>query len=398
MAKLHPKEAHNRVKNFLTDLIELGEYLIVRDDGKIVWADSIDKDILLKPNKNAQAKTLYVYSIDNQDPNGILLNPINETTIPCEDHRWFYQTTNKLLQIVFSNVLNAIIDVSLKAKKDVSELKEPGLAHLLSPFVNDVDEKMKDEVELITSYDYNDKLIYIQYNKKTKTCGLYTLFQDPEKEFINSFKNKIRKKFWTLLEKIFQEIFSKEEINTDSPVYEYKIEKQIRCPKFRSYTDVLVYAWKMLLPFYTLVFTEDISDKNVDRVQQSLKNLEDFDDFSEICLWANSGAYIDIKSDRLKAVPRTDTDVPWEEPEKEQKKTPTPLELLGYKNRFNNIGILNNNDNVPGWKKSLGLMNQPMNDYRPNAFGNSYNNYNNYNNPLNNNCLNNNCFVIRGRV
>lgn len=397
MSKLPKKEAHKRAKMFLTDLIELGDYLTVRDDDKIVWSDNLDGDIIIKTDKNAPAKTLYIYSIDNKDPNAILLNPINETVVMCADHQWYYQTTNKLMQSVFCQVLNAIIDVANRAKKDTEALKEPALAHLLSSFVNEVDEKMKDEMAMITTYENREKVIHISYTKKTQTCGLYTLFQDPEKTFIKSFGNKIRKKFWTLLEKVFQEIFSKEDIVSETPIYEVKKEGQYACPRFKTYTDVLTYVWKMLLPFYTLIYNEEAADRNVDRVGNAIKNIEEFDDFADVCFWANAGGGKGtvVIEDALKRPPRTSPEVPWvtEEDIKRPKKQSGPsnaLEVLGINNRYGYNGLNYNREepNIPEWKRNLANMERAeSNAFNYNSYG--YDTYRTRDPRYNTNVLNN---------
>lgn len=353
MSKLPKKEAHNRIKLFITDILEMGNQLMVRDDGKVVWRSSVDEDILIVPNKNAPAKTLYVYAIDVQDPNAIILNPINETVVMSQDNLWFYKTINKLMQDTFCKVLRAIIDVAIKAKKNIEELKDPAIAHLLSPFVNDVDEKMKTEVELITNGDNFDKIIYITYLKKTQTSSLYTLFQDKNQEFIKSIGNKVRKKFWSLLERVFQEIFSKEEVASENPIYEVSRQGQYTCPRFRTFIDVLVYTWKMMLPFYPLIYiNEDDVDKITDRIQNSLRNLEEFDDFYDVCFWSSapaSSSYLDELKKPLKV------DIP---DANENTRSQTALEALGIhrgprSSSFSTREV--HEQGVPRWRRALEL-------------------------------------------
>lgn len=367
MAKLSKKEAHKRAKFFITDILELGNELVVRDDDRITWAGSED-DILIVPDKNVPAKTLYVYSIDVQNPNGIVLNPINETVVMSQDHKWFYNTINKLLRTTFCKVLVAIIDTAISAKKDISVLKDPAIVHLLTPFVNDVDEKMRSEIELITDRKSDDpinNIINIKYSKKSQSAGVYTLFQDKNQEFIKNFGNKVRKKFWTLLEKVFQEVFSKEEINTETPIYEVKKEGQYACPRFRTMIDAYIYVWKMMLPFYPLIYSnEDFVDKITDQIQNSLINLEEFEDFYDVCFWASTP----VASEELKKPLRTIID--------NEPKGSGALEALGY--RDNRVSYPSFQQpipqNEPEWKRSLGL------DSRYTNTQPMYNNYNQYDN------------------
>lgn len=368
---LTTKECNARINGLLTDLVELGDYLIVEDDNRIVWQDNPDTPIQLTigTGKSAQKKTLYMYDVNIKDPDAVLLNPINEGPVMSKDRGWFYQVVFNLFVSEFCRVMEKIVETSIAAKTDQSALKEPIIAHLLAPVINEVDAKMLDEVKRITAPDYRKYVIYQHYNKKTCTCSLYTCFQDEEQTLMKAFPDgKIRKKFWKFLELLFQEIFSKENVSSKDPIYTSSVAEDTPtvCPLFRTYSDVLVFGWDKIAPFLTLRYGGDATDKTIERVSRCQTNLKDILQFYKACLWTGDGSVHpeETREDRPEPkldIPSRTSRVSHGNARFDTKSTPSTLDVLEargglHRRRYSLLesgSFRQQEDDIPEWRAKL---------------------------------------------
>lgn len=237
------------VGELLTAMIQLGGIYFVDDMGFVRSRSNPEEAVPVEIE--GVVKKLMIYKEDIKDPETVVvLNPFSEGQSTSQEKTWFFCTCS----IVFSNVVKMVIKNVIEkgvAIKDttVASAEDPAFITLLSPYVEEVDAKMLNEVDMIMGSSPTS-FITIYYHARTKTAHLKIGLK--EAEFKDAFP-KVRKKTWSFLEKIITNIFGM------NPSYHDYTSNLIGCPHFDAYVHVWHRVYKslnMFLPFIGINFDE----------------------------------------------------------------------------------------------------------------------------------------------
>lgn len=180
---------------FVRSIIELGNVYKVDSTDFIV--DTVDGSAATIDVKG-QAKPIMIWSEKAKLGDHVLLNIFGETVNTTDERNWFYTFIGMLPGHIIRNMMTAIINAALSKEQD----KAYEAMDIISPFVKDIDEKTKTELNLISAKD----IATIVYHKPSKTAQLQTkLF---EEDFRTMYGKKIRGKTWKLFEAMFKTIMS----------------------------------------------------------------------------------------------------------------------------------------------------------------------------------------------
>lgn len=183
------------------DVDEQGYVIDTKDNSRVTVTDRDDK------------KELIVYQEQIKDLNAAPVNPFAEGLGSTPSSDWFYLLQRVSLFHRIKEVLETVIKVAIvqKTKKDtVKEKEEQHLPmeflNLVSIIIEDADEKLLKEFMLIS--EKMDNLVNVFYNRKLmQTMFRCALFDDPEWRNQPTFTS-IRKRSWTLFEKLFLKLFN----------------------------------------------------------------------------------------------------------------------------------------------------------------------------------------------
>ena len=231
------KDKNDILTKFLTNILELGDQLRVRDDGTICHLDQPDKIVMLRTEKKKLCP-LVVYRTDCKLKDACILNPTSEALGDDPiDKKWFYNTTNMIHTTTFSRVVESIVAQAVSVANG-GTVDSPFLIEALSGIVRHADMKTADEFAkivkaipdfegsldegvieecgIIVSNPSPKNFVSIAKNKREKCAMLTTFLGDDKEVFKKSFGNRIRKKTWTLIERVLAEILTTDKL--DGPV------------------------------------------------------------------------------------------------------------------------------------------------------------------------------------
>lgn len=298
-------EKHGLISRFLKNVLELGGYIIVHDDGTISYANKPDEPIMIRAKGNSDPRPLVVYRVQTSIPKAIILNPFVEPIgQDPTDKIWFYNTTNMIHATVFARIIEFLFSNVIKAANG-QEIDDPNLVHVLSGIVGSadpktekefskvikelpefqggLDEEMENELSLITDSPKPKDFITISRSKKEKKTILTTFLHDQENDLKKKFGTKIRKKTWTLIEKLFKEVYATE--NIYDPIFE-EVTEQKRCPTFLTYVKVLIQSWNKFIPYLQYLYGDDGAEEQITKIIFLESMLDKIDDLAGVAHWA----------------------------------------------------------------------------------------------------------------
>lgn len=298
-------EKHGLIGRFLENILELGGYLIVNKDGTIAYASNPDEPIMLKPAKGDEPRPLMVYRVNSAYPRAILINPFVESLgKDPTDKLWFYNTTNSIHALVLSRILEFIFTNVVKAANG-QNVDDPTIINILSGVVNhadpktaaefaklvkelpeyegELDEGMLSEIDMITENVKPKDFVTISRSKQERRTILTTFLYNQENDLKKKFGNKIRKKTWTLVEKLFKQIYATEEIY--DPIFDISSEQR-RCPTFITYVKVLIKSWNMFIPYLQYLYGEEGAEKQIDKIIFLESCLDKLESLADVAHWA----------------------------------------------------------------------------------------------------------------
>lgn len=192
------EEKHATIQDasqFVRDLIELGG--VYKVDSTDFVVDTVDGTAATIDVKG-QSKPIMLWSEKAKLGDHVLLNIFGETVNTTDERNWFYTFISMLPGHILRNMMTAIINAALSKEQD----KAYEAMDVISPFVKDIDEKTKTELQLLGPKD----IATIVYHKPSKTAQLQTrIFED---EFRAVFGKKIRTKTWKLFEAMFKTLMN----------------------------------------------------------------------------------------------------------------------------------------------------------------------------------------------
>lgn len=180
---------------FVRDLIEIGGvYKVDSTDFIVNTVDGAPATLEIK----GQPKPIMIWSEKAKLGDHVLLNIFGETVNTTEERNWFYTFLSMVPGHVLKNMMTAIINAALA--KDQNGKYEA--IEMISPFVKDIDDKTKNELNLLTARD----IAVIVYHKPSKTAQLQTKLFD--ESFRQGIGKKIRTKTWKLFDAMFKALMS----------------------------------------------------------------------------------------------------------------------------------------------------------------------------------------------
>ena len=298
-------EKHGLISKFLKNMLELGGFMIVHENGTISYSNKPDDPIMMKVKGDNEPRPLVVYRVQTDLPKAIIINPFVEPVgKDPTDKIWFYNTTNSFHAIVFARILEYLFTNVIKAANG-GEVDDPNLVHVLSGIVNSADAKtekefakivkelpefkdgldegMLNEITLITDSPRPKDFITISRSKQERKTILTTFLYNQENDLKKKFGNKIRKKTWALVEKLFQEIYATE--NIYDPIF-VETTDQKRCPSFITYAKVLINSWNKFIPYLQYIYGESGAEEQINKIIFLESMLHKLDDLSGIAHWA----------------------------------------------------------------------------------------------------------------
>lgn len=237
------------VGELLTAMIQLGGIYFVDDMGFIRSRANPEEAVPVDIDGVNKKLMIYRDKIENPDQI-VVLNPFSETQSTSQEKTWFYCTCSIVFSNVVKMVLKSIVDKCVMIKDPaMSAAEDPAYISLLSPYVEEVDAKMSNEIDSIMGNNPTS-FITIYYHARTKTAHLKLGLKEPE--FKDAFP-KVRKKTWAFIEKVITNIFGL------NPSYHDYTSNLAGCPHFDAYVHVWYRVYKslnMFLPFIGINFDE----------------------------------------------------------------------------------------------------------------------------------------------
>lgn len=275
---------HAQITEFLTKILELGQYLQVHDDGLITPVTNPDEPYYMtdKTNDTVQRK-LYVYRTDIKDPDALMMNPINEMCSISKEKLWFYQSISTILSITYNKVMQVLIQVGAKIKTG-EETGDPVLLSILSSNIADIDDKTFNEYKKVFDGASAKEFMNIYYDKAHKTSKLRVCFQNKTDDFKNAFGSKIRKKSWTLFNNLTNAIFHVDEGKTLDDVYA-KTTERLDYPQFETYMTVWIRTWRALAPFFPYIFDAEVANATLTDLNIIEKHMDHVDVYRQKSSW-----------------------------------------------------------------------------------------------------------------
>ena len=180
---------------FVRSIIELGG--VYKVDGTDFIVDTVDGAAATIDVKG-QPKPIMIWSEKAKLGDHVLLNIFGETVNTTDERNWFYTFVSMVPGHIVRNMMISIINAALAKEQD----KAYEAMDVISPFVKDIDDKTKNELNLIAAKD----IATIVYHKPSKTAQLQTkLFED---DFKAVFGKKIRGKTWKLFDAMFKTLMN----------------------------------------------------------------------------------------------------------------------------------------------------------------------------------------------
>lgn len=298
-------EKHSLISRFLTNLLELGGMIKVHDDGLISYASKPDEPIMLKVSGDPEPRPLVVYRTKIEQPKAIVINPFVEPIgKDPTDKLWFYNTTNTVHAVTLTRIIEFLFTNVVKAANG-SPVDDPTLIHVLSGLVNsadlktekefakivkslpefdgELDEQMLNEISLIADHTKPKDFVTISRSKQERKTILTTFLYNQENDLKKKLGTKIRKKTWTLIEKLFKEIYATE--NIYDPIFTITTEQK-RCPTFLTYVKVLINSWNKFIPYLTYLYGEDGAEEQINKIIMLESVMDKLDDLSNVAHWA----------------------------------------------------------------------------------------------------------------
>lgn len=234
------------VKAFLKEIVEFGDAYIVDEQSYVIAKVKNEKVPFKGPD--GTTKFLTIYDPMQQNTDVLVFNPFVEGLDETLDKQWFYMSKSLSLAGITYRIMEAIIKhvISAKDKKSTEDLGT-GMASLIANYVSmdGIDTKLLLELDIIVKN--MGKFFNIFYSRKdNSSCRLNVgIF---EENFRNSFGSKVRKRSWTVFEKIMGDI-----LGTTNPKEEFKHLAQVAgCPHLDSYMRTYTHILKKMKKYWHL--------------------------------------------------------------------------------------------------------------------------------------------------
>lgn len=180
---------------FVRDLIEVGGvYKVDNTDFIVNTVDGTPATIEIK----GTPRPIMIWSEKAKLGDHVLLNIFGETVNTTEERNWFYTFLSMLPGHILKNMMTAIINAALAKEQD----GKYEAIEMISPFVKDIDDKTKNELNLLSARDIG----VIVYHKPSKTAQLQSKLFD--ESFRASIGKKIRAKTWKLFDAMFKTLMN----------------------------------------------------------------------------------------------------------------------------------------------------------------------------------------------
>ena len=257
MSQMKAKVDHNKITQFLTNILILGDVIEVDKNNQIHYKSSPTDPILISPKEGIPAMPLYVYSMNTTDPNALIWNPLVETTSSGSERLWGYNTISVILAKWVQHIQEDFLTRCVEQKNNSGSI-EPSLVPILSKFIDRVDAKMLEEFEHIKKSSSIKEYFNIYFNRLKKKSTILVGFEDESNDYYKSFpKGKIRKKSWELFLEMIKVILGVDNDSTIKEVYTYSTSK-VEHPQFETFIHVWLKAWKAIKPY--MVYFDTIED------------------------------------------------------------------------------------------------------------------------------------------
>ena len=379
---------NRKITDMLQKMMQQGGHYIVDINRQLHYFDTPDEPIRFNEKKSSVSKTLYIYDTDIKDPEACILNPLLETMVESLDRRLFYSLLSEILSQWIFKILYFIVTESAKQKDNKSDLSDPALVPILTPFINKVDATMEKELDLIKGGGYKNFCI-LYYNRSKKSATLLTGLEDETEEYMKSFgKDKIRKKSWNLFLKIVKFILKVPNDKKIKELYVYKTEN-VECPNFTTFANVWIQAWECIDP-YLDYFKNHHSDKEtIEALKEHISNVSVYHKY---VTWL--GQVSDEDEDRkpsrkaLTAPTASGKQAPsqkepsWKMASNSSMSMPVSVQVAPVQ--------VASSDQCPAWARyntvprtavNIPIQGPSSNGYQQVSYNNGYNNGYNYNNP-----------------
>lgn len=242
------------IYEYVKMLIELGNTYTVQEDSSIM--NNLSKEIIHIPSGKSSVP-LKVFKDGMMSDGSALLAPFKEQCGLNREREWFFDNLQLSMSYFVKEIMAKLI-TDVVGKKD-DNYQQYQLMNLIS---GEADVTMLNELDKLRPYD----ILYINYNKKTKTAVAETRLSDPELEEDHS---KFRKKSWSVFRTLFREIIGTLEPE-DMYIYQSRV---LSIPETDAKLHVITALLKTIAPFARDVLDREI---NVDVLEDHLANLEGY--------------------------------------------------------------------------------------------------------------------------
>ena len=240
--------------DFTKKLIELGNIYEVQEDctikntvtGQLIAIPSGKRSVPLKVFKEGMETGDYVFLMPYREPLGV-----------NREREWFFDSLQAILGNLIKELMHKIIADAI-AKKDDNYQNYAAI----SAVINQVDTTMLTELDKLRAPD----LLFVNYNKKTKTACALSRILDPD---LRSEHSKFRKKSWEVFEILYKEF-----IGTCTPEECYTYTSTIlSIPETDAKLHVIVALAKAIGPFCRDSLDLDLHENEL---EMHLANLEGY--------------------------------------------------------------------------------------------------------------------------
>lgn len=353
------KVDHGKITKFLTNMLVLGDTLVVDQNNQIHYRSSVDEPILITSKEGSPAQPLYVYGIDIKDPNALIWNPFVETTTSGTERHWGYNVLSVVLARWVQHIQTDFLTRCVEQKNDSGSI-EPSLVPILSKFIDRVDTKMLEEFEHVKKNSNIKEYFNIYFNRLKKKSTLLVGFEDESQDYYKSFpKGKIRKKSWELFLEMIKVILNVDADKSIKETYTCTTTK-VEHPQFETFTDVWLNVWKTIIPYLSYFDTIEDNEELLINIEEELPMAKVY---RECTMWlAQSSAISPMKAiDTKKMVVPSNTTI----------NTPSSNNNTSNESSTSSWKTMNTAPNYNGYTNPANIVVTRMNSYS--SYGNNQN-------------------------
>lgn len=266
------------VSKFLKALLEIGGLYVVDDTPDKFIRNKVSGEVerISSGDKNAP---LAIYGTYNGE--ALILNPFSEGESRSTQASWFFNNINICLAMNVLAMMTKLVELGVSQNKTTTKKKdapdEPMLdmkiVNLLSSVAKDIDEKVLQELKIISKPCSNFFMIY--YNKKTACTEVTSILTSEAKK--KAFDSKtIRNKTWTILETLLMKLLGA----TDMEEFLYK-PKTAMCRIFEGFSFTLTKVYSRLNEYAPLLIGKEFNTVELE------SHLRYFEQYAKTAYWCH---------------------------------------------------------------------------------------------------------------